>query len=190
MGVSPRHPAPAGGRARSLSHPFGPAFVSVGIRLGVRREKNLKPKKCWFSAARIRCAGCTSAAGAWKHKSGLGSTEGDLQGRRKVEQCRSNCRGETTKSIQTNRDRLLKCCIGLVTCFNTIGDDSKTVCNSLPQSAYSADFRKRKKGGSQTNVFCHSLQVNSFTPLTSTRPTRKSEGRTMQEQLSRLEEMQ
>jgi len=36
-GPSKGHPAPAGGRARSLSHPFGPAFVSVGIRLGVRR---------------------------------------------------------------------------------------------------------------------------------------------------------
>ncbi len=38
-GPSKGHPAPAGGRARSLSRPFGPDFVSVGIRLGVRHKK-------------------------------------------------------------------------------------------------------------------------------------------------------
>ncbi len=41
-GPSKGHPAPAGGRARSLSHPFRPIFVSVGIRFGVRRT-NYQP---------------------------------------------------------------------------------------------------------------------------------------------------
>ncbi len=77
------HPAPAGGRARSLSHPFGPAFVSVGVRFGVGRQTPPNPR----GRAMCRTHKCRERMDAQERPSAalvLGSTVGAKKSEKNV----------------------------------------------------------------------------------------------------------